>query len=340
LANLDDEAVQLVVRENRIFVTGAAPNNLATEDIEHILQKTSYVSQQFILDSPNEHPSLAYTESEGFGLINAGLALQQVDYPNYFVRHSEPSDFISSPTVSLVVQNVPITLGNDYTNNPYIDILSGGSYVADRYEATWEIQVNLPSNQEIIDFWPLFSKSCAGYKHASDFQYSFNHFEHFSFEPSLYDIYNEIENIGFGTNTLSTITVKATYYFVKNLIGSNAPENKWLPECGTSNSNQLVPFSFSLHIRENNELSTPENQINQLQLFPNPAENSVTIKLTNKLIQKLVIYDLQGRKVFFQELESSSSLVQVDLTNFHLGLYIVQVESAEGNVSSSKFVKR
>jgi subtilisin family serine protease len=312
-------------------------NNLTGEDIEHILQKSTYLSQNH---SSSSHYGI-FTSSEGFGIINAALAVEMVDYPNYFVRHSKSSDFISTPNVALVAQNVLISLGNDYINNPYIDILSGGSYVADRYEATWQIQVTLPSNHEIIDFWPLFSKSCAGYKHTSDFQYSFNHFEHFSFEPSLHDIYNEIENIGFGTNTLNTITVKATYYFVK--YPQNQPNmtlNRWLPECGTNNPNHLIPFSFSLHIRENDELSTPENQISQLQIFPNPTENTLNLKLSNQPIQEIVVFDLLGRVIFQENKSCTSNNSQIDVSDFSNGIYIVQVMSAQGIVSSSKFIKK
>ena len=108
----------------------------------------------------------------------------------------------------------------------------------------------------------------------------------------------------------------------------------------TNNPNQLIPFSFSLHIRENNELSTPENQLNQLHLFPNPADNSITLKLNNKPISRIAIFDLQGRMVYWHDLESSSNRFEIELTKFNSGLYIVQVESTEGIVSSSKFVKR
>jgi hypothetical protein len=200
--------------------------------------------------------------------------------------------------------------------------------------------INTTMQNKIIDFWPLFSKSCAGFRHTSEWQYSYNHFEHFSFEPNLLEIYNQDENIGFGTNTLNTITVKATYYFVKILQFDETPIMKWLPECGTNNPNQLIPFSFSLHIRENNELSTQENQANQLQLFPNPADNSITLKLTNQPIERITVFDLQGRIVYLHELESSSNRFDIVLGSFNSGLYIVQVESIDGIVSSSKFVKK
>ena len=108
----------------------------------------------------------------------------------------------------------------------------------------------------------------------------------------------------------------------------------------TNNPNQLIPFSFSLHIRENNELGIHENQTNQLLLFPNPADNSLTFQLINQPINRIAIYDLQGRIVYWHDLESSSNRFEIELTKFNSGLYIVQVESTEGIVSSSKFVKR
>ena len=309
-----------------------APNNLTGEDIEHILQKTTHLSQNH---SSSSHYEI-FTSSEGFGIINAALAVEMVEYPNYFVRHSVPSDVVSTSVTYIGESSISIDAQSHYSN-----LLNPGTYIADRYEATWTIQVELPSNHEIIDFWPLFSKSCAGFRHTSDWQYSYEHYEHFAFEPSLYDIYNQEENIGFGTNTLNTITVKATYYFVKyKQFEENFPINKWLPECGTSNPNQLIPFSFSLHIRENNELSTQENQANELQLFPNPADNSITLKLTNQPIERITVFDLQGRIVYLHELESSSNRFDIDLGSFNSGLYIVQVESIDGIVSSSKFVKK
>ena len=194
---------------------------------------------------------------------------------------------------------------------------------------------------EIIDFWPLFSKSCAGFKGPLDGQYSIHHFEHFSFTPDLFDIYDNNVSIGFGTNTLNTITVKATYYFLKYTNDfQQTPVNKWLPECGTNNPNQLIPFSFSLHIRENNELSTPENQISQLQLFPNPTENTINLKLSNEKIQEIVIYDLQGRVIFQENQNGTSNNSQIDVSDFSNGIYIVQVMSAKGIVSSCKFIKK
>jgi hypothetical protein len=108
----------------------------------------------------------------------------------------------------------------------------------------------------------------------------------------------------------------------------------------TNHSNQLIPFSFSLHIRENNELSTPESQISQLQLFPNPTENTLNLKLSNQPIQEIVVFDLQGRVIFQENKSGASSNSQIDVSDFSNGVYIIQVMSTHGNVSSSKFIKK
>jgi hypothetical protein len=108
----------------------------------------------------------------------------------------------------------------------------------------------------------------------------------------------------------------------------------------TNNPSQLIPFSFSLHIRENNELSTPENQISQLQLFPNPTENTINLKLPNQQIQEIVVFDLQGRVIFQEHTNGASSNSQIDVSDFSNGIYIIQVKSSQGIVSSSKFIKK
>lgn len=201
--------------------------------------------------------------------------------------------------------------------------------------------INTTMQNEIIDFWPLFSKSSAGFTSPLDGQYSIYHFEHFSFEPSLYDIYNQEENIGFGTNTLNTITVKATYYFVK----TTGPPffqsiNKWLPECGTNNVNNLIPFSFSLHIRENNELSIFESEIENLKVYPNPSDGNLYLSLSHGDIDEVVIFDVHGRKIHQEKNESNSRNMNVNLEALNSGLYIVQVISKSGINYSSKFIKK
>jgi hypothetical protein len=107
-----------------------------------------------------------------------------------------------------------------------------------------------------------------------------------------------------------------------------------------NNPNQLIPFSFSLHIRENNELGINENQIPELTAYPNPADNSVNLRLNNGNIEKLFIYDLQGRVVFHYQESTNSKSVEVDLNDFQKGLYIIRVESHGGSVSSTKLIKR
>jgi hypothetical protein len=108
----------------------------------------------------------------------------------------------------------------------------------------------------------------------------------------------------------------------------------------TNNPNQLIPFSFSLHIQENNELSTPQNQISQLQLFPNPTENTLNLKLSNQPIQEIVVFNLQGRVIFQENKSGTSNNSQIDASDFSNGIYIVRVTSAHGIVSSSKFIKK
>jgi hypothetical protein len=64
------------------------------------------------------------------------------------------------------------------------------------------------------------------------------------------------------------------------------------------------------------------------------------LKLSNQPIQEIVVFDLQGRVIFQEHTISTSQTTQIDVSDFRNGIYIVQVMSAQGIVSSSKFIKK
>ena len=297
----------------------AAPNNLATEDIEHILQKTSYVSQQFILDSPNEHPSLAYTESEGFGLINAGLALQQVDYPNYFVRHF--SNVSGAKSVSAPFQtSLSISQNNKFGIAP-------GSYVVNRYLVTWAFDLDLENNEEIIDFWPLLVKSFAGFKNPVNTIISK---DQLGFQILIQEI-----------NGNSIIFTVESYMY----------ELLYLTSTPWNNLNSFVPnydgginqvdFSFSLHIFKNDFLNLNSFENNDYVIFPNPINSSFSVRLRQGEIKKIEIWDTFGRKIIeYEKFNNSESYIRnLDIESVQSGVYVIKFIHGDGSVVSKKVIK-
>ena len=88
---------------------------------------------------------------------------------------------------------------------------------------------------------------------------------------------------------------------------------------------------------DTNSLSNSDNKINdnKFSIFPNPANNMLTIyNLENKSIDKIEILDLTGKKVLEQKNNSNT----INVENLQNGMYLLQIIS-DGKNSVSKFIK-
>jgi hypothetical protein len=73
----------------------------------------------------------------------------------------------------------------------------------------------------------------------------------------------------------------------------------------------------------------PENDIQEIAIFPNPATNSVNIKSQNTISQISIINNF-GQLVFSDNFDSNS--VQVNTSGFNKGIYMIQVKTVEGSL--------
>lgn len=93
--------------------------------------------------------------------------------------------------------------------------------------------------------------------------------------------------------------------------------------------------NFNLSYSNNTVLATNEikKENNQIQLYPNPVMDYLTVKSDSK-INKLQVYDVSGRNM-----GNSLNGDKVDVTNLTPGNYIINIETKEGKVSK-KFIKK
>ncbi|PKP18503.1 MAG: cadherin [Bacteroidetes bacterium HGW-Bacteroidetes-23] len=85
-------------------------------------------------------------------------------------------------------------------------------------------------------------------------------------------------------------------------------------------------------------LSTDDFQQNGLSLYPNPANNSFTIRNSNLLnLNQLTIYDSMGKRVANQKMDNLE-LTTVAIDNLTSGLYFVSIEDVNGGSFTSKLV--
>ena len=81
-------------------------------------------------------------------------------------------------------------------------------------------------------------------------------------------------------------------------------------------------------------LSINENQIDDLRIFPNPADNNYVNIISSLNGDKLVeLFDVNGRKV----LSTSISGDRLDISNLEPGFYMTRV-TINGKSSTSKLI--
>lgn len=116
-----------------------APNNLAPEDVENLLQRFA-----------TDIHAPGYDAESGFGRIDAGATLQGIEMPRFEVRHYNSP---SSASNSYQSTNVQLVLSEPLNG------LAAGTYIGDvvRVDATFNI--TQPTGRTIIDVWGRNSSS-------------------------------------------------------------------------------------------------------------------------------------------------------------------------------------
>lgn len=92
-------------------------------------------------------------------------------------------------------------------------------------------------------------------------------------------------------------------------------------------------------IIDNDQLSIDNFNLNSISIYPNPAENELTIDFsaTNNKIESISILNLQGQLI--DSFNGSAENVQkIKTTNYSKGIYILQVNSSSNQKFIQKFV--
>ena len=135
------------------------------------------------------------------------------------------------------------------------------------------------------------------------------------------------------------------------LTSSSTSNNQWYLDGGilTGETGQtLDPSGNGTYTVESNcGLSTgfavtdaglEENSISQFQLYPNPADESITISSTNgAMISELAVTNLNGKVVMSRRISAPSETL--DVQNLENGIYFIQVTSDAGT-EIVRFIKK
>jgi|TARA_R110000737_G_scaffold234416_2_gene247372 hypothetical protein len=78
---------------------------------------------------------------------------------------------------------------------------------------------------------------------------------------------------------------------------------------------------------------------NSISLYPNPANNNVTIaKPTNIKLQQLAIYDMNGRQINSIDLRDMQQEKTIDVSNLSPGVYMLKIQS-DGATAIKRWIK-
>jgi hypothetical protein len=75
-------------------------------------------------------------------------------------------------------------------------------------------------------------------------------------------------------------------------------------------------------------------------IFPNPANQFVLISSNNEPIKSVKLFDNIGRLILSQEITLFEKEVQINLSNYSEGIYIIQISSESKSVNSKISIKR
>ncbi|NDC30732.1 MAG: PKD domain-containing protein [Bacteroidetes bacterium] len=78
----------------------------------------------------------------------------------------------------------------------------------------------------------------------------------------------------------------------------------------------------------------------EASIYPNPSKGMLNIESATKNISSVQVYDITGQLILESTLENDKSKVSLDISNYKNGLYIIKINSVEGNNNIKKVLKQ
>lgn len=151
-----------------------------------------------------------------------------------------------------------------------------------------------------------------------------------------------------GASSLKTVSNPVTEPFLPNY------ESEWKNQQATLSSSYLtedllVRFSFkssggnnvyvdNIQVSHPDQLSLINLAENNVSIYPNPSKEQVFIHTANEMIEKVEVYNLEGKMVF-NETDVNSDNYQIDTSNFRNGTYLIAVFTKNGTYRQIQIIE-
>lgn len=146
------------------------------------------------------------------------------------------------------------------------------------------------------------------------------------------DIYSTANYFSLGTYSTVTDSYSTVNYSVTPTV-SGQFNLRFKVYAGNSDGVLIDDLSIST------SLSTDENihNLDNIKIYPNPTDNLLFIDTTEKQIQEIEIFDLQGR--LLKTIKENKEKYQIDISNFSSATYLVKLSTEKGS-QTVKIVKK
>ena len=84
-------------------------------------------------------------------------------------------------------------------------------------------------------------------------------------------------------------------------------------------------------------LSVGKNEVNKVKIYPNPANNILSIKSGNTEVKNAQLFDINGKQVL--DFKLLSELTIVDISNLNSGMYLLKIKTPK-TVITKRIIKR
>jgi subtilisin-like proprotein convertase family protein len=110
-----------------------------------------------------------------------------------------------------------------------------------------------------------------------------------------------------------------------------------ITDTGLGDDGILTSWAIAYCGVENLSLNAKKFDTSLIQVYPNPAKNTLTVQFEKIQHLDVVLFDLLGRQVLSKVLKSSSSNT-IDVSSLSSGTYIMQLTDNENNKTSKKII--
>lgn len=142
---------------------------------------------------------------------------------------------------------------------------------------------------------------------------------------------------------VTTITKKLYVFIPADLtdfvLNVNLYNSQSATSCDYFEDLDSASLNFSMPLTDTVFLSNDAFQEKQepfLSVYPNPAQNQLTVNANGKTIESIQLYNVFGEKILESHLQNS----QIDLTDVQNGIYFLVIKTSEGILKKKIVVRK